>query len=453
MTGPRTALSRLGRTGLGLLLCLALVACDEPTNRPVEEEPISTEFDHIFRTDELALVTITFAEGWDAVLDAYLQTGEYHRAAFTFTHEWAEATALESLPEVGVRIKGNVKDGKGVADKKYALKLNFDTFGGERFRRVDKLHLENNKPDPTGLREHLATELYRTMGVPAVRTTFAGVTVDGQDAGIFTLIQDVDKRFLKDRFGTDNHADDGNLYECVPPGCNLTWAGARKEDYVGGTAEEPLGLVQVTNEDDPTESDYLDLIHFLDVLNNTSDEAFATAFAEVFDVDTFLRWLAVAVAIADYDNYLSSPDNFFLYQRPDTGRFVYIPWDHNKAYGGKKCKGSFEATGGTVDPPWCQVTDRPLIDRVLAVPAWRQQYLDYLQEVVTVHFTPAKENARIDALTEFVGWRIGQDPNAFYTEDEYWQAVSENEADGSPMNLKAFVNARHAYLTKALGEL
>jgi spore coat protein CotH len=435
---------RLPSTLCALALLLG-IGCD-PANQPVDEAPVTPQFDILFGQEIVHSVAITTVDGWSTILTAFLDEGseEYWQAAVVIDGTNADAA--------GVRIKGSSPNDKGQAEKKYALKLNFDYYGGERLLGVDKLHLENNKPDPSSLREALASRTYRAMGVPAVRTAFAVVEVDGEDFGNYTMIQDIDKRYLKDAFGTDAHADDGNLYECVPPGCTLEWAGSSIENYRYGSGDDAKGLVLTTNKKDPEKNDYADLINFLNVLNNSSDAEFEAAIQTVFDVDTFLRWLAVAVAIGDFDNYLSWPDNFYLYHRPDSGLFVYIPWDHNKAYGGKKCKGSFEATGAMVDQPTCEMLERPLVDRILAVPAFKNLYLGYLEEMTTKWLTETKQREWIDELDELVGWQIAIDPTNFHTEDEYYQSISESVSIDSPPNLMDYVKRRRAYLVEELNK-
>jgi hypothetical protein len=46
--------------------------------------------------------------------------------------------------------------------------------------------------------------------------------------GLYVTAQVIDKRFLRERFGEADHADDGNLYKCVYNSfgaCSLAWQG------------------------------------------------------------------------------------------------------------------------------------------------------------------------------------------------------------------------------------
>lgn len=428
------------------LSCCVSIGCSSGNRTP--QDPISDDFELVFPQDYVPSITLVPDETWETVLDAFLNQGveDYYRAAFTFD--------AESLPTVAMRIQGSVKNGKGDEEKKYSFKLNFDYFGGQRFHDVDKVYLENNKPDPSRMRENLASRLYREMGVPTARVSYVTVEMDGDDFGLYSMVQAVDKRFLKDNFGTMEHADDGNLYECESPGCTLEWKGDTKWDYYfPDCSGSQCGLIQITNEEDPEQRDYADLIHFLDVLNNTSDEDFAVEIEKVFDVPRFLRWLAVAVAISDYESYLGTPGDFFLYHRPDTGKFVYIPWDHNKTYGDKACNGSVELTGGDIDPPWCLGSTRPLVERILAVPAYKQQYLDFLHIVLEDYLTEEVQSAWVAEFDLLIEELVTTSGREFHSHEDYWMAISAEPSTERPLSLLYFVKQRRSYLLDRLSNL
>ena len=83
---------------------------------------------------------------------------------------------------------------------------------------------------------------------------FARVYIDSVYWGFYSLVEHVDKVFLDTWFG-DN---DGNLYKAEKS--TLEWSGPDQDNYA-----EDLELK--TNE---KENDWSGLIHFLDVLNNSS---------------------------------------------------------------------------------------------------------------------------------------------------------------------------------------
>ena len=430
------------------------------------------ELDHVFPQDRVVDIQLRFAPGdWDALLAEWdeqrLKT--YYPARFQFD--------AEVLDEVGVRLKGysslvfGTGDGPwggGESDPsdKFPLKINFDRFGGPRFHEIDKIALGNNWSDITYMRERLGHRMYDAMGVLAPRTAYARAQVDDYYVGAYTMVQPVDKVFLKAGIGTGD-LDEGNLYKCGLPGeqfggpspCTLAWLGDTKSDYLLTQCVEgydECGLVLKTNEDDPLKNDYADLIHFLDVLNNTPDDAFAAAIDQVFDVDGFLRYLAVTVAISSYDSYIGKANNYFLYHHPGTDKFMLIPWDLNMSYGGYGCGGGGPGGGANlitydIHDPTCSEggAPLPLVDRILDVPELRLQYLEYLREVAENWLTPTQQQAWIDEFDGLIGPILPSDPNYEGTPGQYAEAIGDQPAFQG-YNLMDFVIRRQQHILDSL---
>ena len=410
-------------------------------------------FDAVFPTDHVIDIGLTFAQGdWLSLLQAYKDLGQklYFPAAMTFDGE--------KLAKIGVRLKGNstmVMYGKDIdPTAKYPLKFNFDKFDGPRFHGVDKVSLGNNAGDYTLMRSRLAVRMYQAMGVDAPRTSYARLTVEGKPAGLYTMAQVIDKRFLKERFGTAGHADDGNLYKCVFNGlgiCLLKWRGATKADYFGSTGctkgYETCGLELQTNEDDPEQNDYSDLIHFLDVLNNTADVDFEVAISKVLDVDHFLRLTAVSFAIASLDSYFGKGNNFYLYHRVADHRFMMLPWDFNNAYIGGNCTKLYDPTcnsGGATG-------QHPLSDRIMQVPAFRAQYRKHVKEIADKWMTVERHVAWMKEFDALVGPLVASDPNYIGEPGDYIKATAlDAPAQAWPYNMIAFVAKRQQDLKAAL---
>ena len=77
------------------------------------------------------------------------------------------------------------------------------------FHGLHAIQLQSGALDPTKAREALAFALFREAGVPAPRTAMAEVTLtvpgqyDKAYLGLYTLVEPVDRAFLKDRFHTE----------------------------------------------------------------------------------------------------------------------------------------------------------------------------------------------------------------------------------------------------------
>ena len=124
--------------------------------------------------------------------------------------------------------------------------------------------------DPSQMREALAWRLFDRAGVPASRHTYAKLALNATYMGLFSVVEQVDRRFLKDRLG-DN--DEGNLYKaaCGQLGCATLERRVGSDGDDGGRqyiAADPGDQTYrlMTNEDDPASSAYEDLAQFIRVV-------------------------------------------------------------------------------------------------------------------------------------------------------------------------------------------
>jgi len=224
----------------------------------------------------------------------------------------------ETLGDVGVRYKGN--SSYFSPGPKKSFKVDFNLYvAGQNFHGFKKLNFNNNFKDPSMMREKLGYDLHLASGVPAPRTAHANLYLNGVLQGVYTLVQQVDKTFLRTHFGDDS----GNLFKATGFDCSLTYLGSDPALYM---ADYELK----TNE---IENDYTGFVQLVHVLNNTPDAQFQAEIETVFHVDPFLSWLAVDTMLSHLDNYSGTGHNYYLYHNPGTGRFEFIPWDANEEFG------------------------------------------------------------------------------------------------------------------------
>ena len=248
-----------------------------------------------------------------------------------------------------VRFKGNssllkpLDAGQG----KLPLKVKFGKDG--RFHGLRKINLQNNFKDPTMVRELLTTQLFARNGAYAPRAVPVRVHVNGEYWGVYTLVEQVDKTFLQDRFGDKT----GNLYK--PSGL-----GGQLKQFI------PADLNKKTNR---KAADYSDIEALVGALADP-----ATAIGSVLDVSSFVSWLAVSAVVGHYDSYIGARQNYYLYNNPATGLWSFISWDHNISYGASYLPGFGPDNIHTFDVARPFVGERPLTERVLAEPQWRAEY-------------------------------------------------------------------------------
>jgi hypothetical protein len=275
------------------------------------------------------------------------------------------------------------------------------------------------------MREALAWRLFRGAGVPAARHTYAKLAFDGTYYGLFSLIEQVDKRFLKDHFG-DN--DRGNLYKayCGDVGCaTLQYRPGPGGDDSGrqyfkpGSDDRTYRLK--TNEDDPAASTYDDLAMLIKTINGIGlpggdgrfdTDAFRESVDGIMNATAFLRWAAVNLLLGSWDNYYATPSNYYLYNSGRAGAeddfmrspyFTFIPWDYDNCLGIDYFGTQWQYTD-ILDWPDYQGNGSPdhgsripLVQNLLRNRDYRGYYLDYLEFLLDTQFHPRAFAAQIAA--------------------------------------------------------
>lgn len=306
---------------------------------------------------------------------------ETHKGGFGMEFPWAQGDLTigdRTYRKVGLRYKGNFTYMAGSGGLKRPLKIDFDRHDTtQEFHGLKKINLNSGVTDPARARESLSFAIFRAAGVPAPRTAYAELTLtvpgkyDRELVGLYTLVEQVDKPFLKTHFKSAK-------------GLLLKPEGIRGLEYLGDDWP-PYEQRYVAKADVGTEQQRR-LIAFVRLVNQADDERFRQEIGSYLDVDEFVRFLAVNVLLANLDSFLGFGHNYYLYLRPDTNRFVFIPWDLDFSVGTWPAGGSPEQQIDlNINHPY--PGENKLIDRLLAMEEVKGKYQDLLKELVTTCFT------------------------------------------------------------------
>lgn len=228
---------------------------------------------------------------------------------------WVEADFSwdgETVPRIGLRAFGYSSHVVG----KPPLKLDFDRVTeGQEWRGLESLKLRNAYLDPSFLHDALAAWMLREAGVPASRTGWARVSVNGEDVGLYTVMEPVDDRFLERVFGND----DGPLYSID---------GIRGHGLM--PLDDALAYFQYNTSVTGDGSDLEDLTRI--VAEGTDEELAAVVDLDAFFVESVTRTLS-----GSQDAFSADGNNFYLYNDPGEdadpgdlhGTWRVIPWDFN----------------------------------------------------------------------------------------------------------------------------
>src|SRR5262249_7209188 len=200
----------------------------------------------------------------------------------------------------------------------------------------------------------------------------------------YTLVEPVDRAFLRDRFGTDK-------------GLLLRPQGLRGLDFLGEGWEKYRGPYRPLAEPAPSEAQRL--IEFVRLVQRGDDARFRKEIASYLDVDRFLRFMAVQALIANADGFFTLGYNYSLFLDPNTNRFIFIPGDQELSFANFLMMGS-------ADQLMDMSLARPyggqnrLADRLLAIKEVSEAHRKIVKDLATTVFR--KERLLADAA-EFEG--------------------------------------------------
>lgn len=271
-----------------------------------------------------------------------------------------------SLANVGFRVRGNTSRNAG----KKSFNIDFNEFvPGQKFLDIDNMNLLGNHNDPSQLRAWLSGQILQLAQLPSSRSSYVKLFINSEYKGLYLNNEDIDDEFLQSRFIND---DSGNLYKCIW-GADLTYQGTN-----------PLAYSSVYElKTNKTQNDYSGLIHFLEVLNSSSTNEFPCAIQEVFDVDLYIKTLVYEILIGHWDGYAGNKNNYYLYQRPSNGKFIFIEYDMDNTFG----IDWFSIDWSMRNINNWQIGNRPLIQRLFSVPYFKDRFNMFMQEALTIVFT------------------------------------------------------------------
>ena len=181
-----------------------------------------------------------------------------------------------------------------------------------------ELTLNNNRQDPSLIRQFLAYEVFRRADVPAPRCAFARVTVNGKELGIYTTLEPINAAFLKPHFPSAH----GNLYEGGRSDFRSNWV-------------QNFQIKNKQKDKNAAPSPRADLQAATTALEQSSTSILPALNAH-FDAEEFFRFWAVECLINETDGYAANMNNFYLYNNPATGKFVFIPWGADSTFASRR---------------------------------------------------------------------------------------------------------------------
>jgi spore coat protein CotH len=339
---------------------------------------------------------------------------------------------------VGFRLKGNSTLSSAWRNGIYKLpfRLNFDEFEelypgilNQHFYGFEELSFSPGIKDASLMREKITADLFRNAGIPAAQTAFYAVYVDIGTGlkywGLYCGIELPDDNMIKSQFGEES----GNLY--------------KPESKFGSFV-----MSEFEKKNNEIAADYSDVQAFVQALtspNRTTNPALWRQNLEsVFNMDHFLKWLAVNNTLVNWDTYGLMAHNYYLYNH-SINKLTWIPWDNNEALtrspgitgtvGAPSPGGSnaLSLTMNEVSGSW------PLIRYVADDAVYFQRYKDLLKDYKNNNFNVAAIQGMIDnyynLISPYVIGTNGEQPG-------YTHLASSAAFTNEKTNLKTHIQNR-----------
>jgi hypothetical protein len=331
------------------------------------------------------------------------------------------------IRNVGIRSRGfGSRSGT-----KPGLRVDIDRYNQrQEFLGLKSFVLDNLLQDSSTLKERLSFGLFRRLGLPAPRAAHARLYVNGAYAGLYGVVESIDKRFLARVFGADETGrveNGGYLFE-------YRWHYPYYFEYLGSDLAPYEELFERrTREFDPEEDAYRPLEEWIRTLDRAPDGDVAEALAPYVDLPLFMKQLAVDNFLAERDGLLgyAGLNNVYLYRFEGRRRAQFLPWDKDNSF-------------AAADYPILQgVDDNVLARRAMAVPALKTAYLRALLAAVEAASELDPDDPRgwlereVERAYEQVRAWVLADPFKPYSDEEFESAVEA---------LRTFARVRPAFV-------
>lgn len=207
---------------------------------------------------------------------------------------------VDELERIGVALKGNEAGSFRTLDEKAAFKLRFDEFeDAQRLFGLKGVKLNNMVEDASSMHEAVGYGLFALAGVPAPRSGYAVVNVNGVAYGLYAVVERLDDVWAKRFHGDTLHIYEGSLVDVVP---------------------EAIEALEVDEGDEDDRSD----VEALAQVSVAPDDAFFDELSARTDLTLVAKMWVVSQFIAHWDGYAGAANNYYLHSTED-GRFTMIP--------------------------------------------------------------------------------------------------------------------------------
>ncbi len=432
--------------------------------------------DRLFDYTEMHTIDIT-AEGWEDFLKTC--TNE----------EYIECSAVidgETYKNIAIRAKGNtsLSSVQSYGNDRYSFKIEFDHYDSSMtYHGLDKLCLNNIIQDNTYMKDFVVYQMMNKFGANAPLCSFAYITVNGEDWGLYLAVEAIEQSFLQRNYG----ADYGELYKPDSTGFGGGRGNGKDFDMDGfmdelsdDTAQDIIdslpeqvseglsesfdpsqfggGMGEMTRPDgtrggmgdngrfgggmgsDDVKLQYIDddPDSYSNIFNNAKTDVSDADKARLIsslkklsegdtsavDEDAVMRYFVVHNFVCNGDSYTGNMiHNYYLYE--EDGVMSMLPWDYNLAFGGFDGSNATSAVNSPVDTPVSGGTgeDRPMAYWIFSDEEELSRYHEHFTQFIADVCDSGWLTELIDSTAELIAPYVEKDPSKFCTYEQFEKGV------------------------------
>lgn len=368
--------------------------------------------DDLFNSTDLQRVDLWVNSADWAKLKAEFQVSTYYPADLTWNGQTVRNTGIRSR---GRGSRSGTKPG---------LRVDFDRYAtGQTFLGLKSFILDNVTQDASGIHEAVAAAFYARLGIPVSREIHTRLYVNNEYAGVYVIVESVDKDMLARVFGAigEDTQNDGYLFEYK---YNDDWRFTNL-----GSSLDPYKLrFEATTQESKSDEDKYRLIETLVRLTNESSAiGMAGAIGNLLDLPAFIRYVAAQNFLAETDGFLGAfgINNLYLYRLENRDLHTLISWDSDN---------TFYSTDLSINEGW---SGNPLMEKLMSVSEYQSLYATEMARTAQLAEADDWLNTEIIRQVQRIDTAMKEDPAKPFSNSSY---------EGKAGDMLNFARARIAFV-------
>eukprot|EP00833_Pecoramyces_ruminatium_P012554 jgi/Orpsp1_1/1186586/evm.model.d7180000051689.1 len=368
-----------------------------------------------------------------------------------------------------VSIKLGGQGSRGQSKRPFQIVLN----DGDELYNRDKFRLRNIVKDCTAIKNKLVVDIGNAIGLPSTQAGFARFYLNDYAFGLYDLSDVMKKKYIRNNFHKGNkNAQYGILYK------GKGFQNVMRA-YLMRNPEFYVQMFSIKNfETDYDEDNKMidneksgELIEFIDWMYDVLPNASIKKIEKAFDIDTFLKTIALEYLVEHRDGFLNTGNNYFIYKTYEDKRYHVWSYDYDNTFKSspKDTYSEFEKiynygkniAFNTMAEELLDCIYNPLAERIFIHDEFRERFNNIISEIVIKIFNNDVLGKRImylknvirndlkwDSLVPRVATQYtGLSQATRYTWNEINEAFNPNATgqtcSGKDSNLLTFINTRY----------